>query len=229
MNRLAALLTVVFCACASTPKPLSASATAAERLEAAERATTTLKNARVSFVSESKGALTVQLTGTLDLFSKNTIALSSEGQFGNDQVHLELDTKNGDQNRSLTRGASVSNHKEPVPDALSETLGVMLVRLGVSHALGNLSTDLPIDKANGGVGEWLTISELTDLGAEAVGDVPCHRLSFNLTLDGQALGTTNVCIADATALPLDHATRLKTPSGERVVTERYTWSFKDGQ
>lgn len=226
----AMLSCVVLCAaCASGPKPLPANASAAERLEASEAAVIGAQNARVAFVTESKGLMMAQLTGTLDLFSKNTVFLSFEGQFGNDQVHVELDTRNGDQLRSLTKGANVSNHKEPVPEALSETLGVTMVRMGLLHTLGTLAADQALQHANGGVREWARAVDPQDLGAETVGDVPCHRIGFSLQVDGKDMGTSKVCIADATGLPVDRATIVRAPQGETTVNERYAWSFRGAQ
>ena len=225
----AALLCLALCACASGPRPLPASATAAERLEAAEAAVSNARDARVSFVTESKGLMVAQLTGTLDLYSKNVISLSSEGQFGSDQVHVELDTKNGDQNRSLSKGASVSNHKEPIPTELSETLGVTMVRMGLLHTVGTLTADQPLEHANGGVREWARAVDPKDLGPETSGEVPCHRVEFSLVVEGKQMGSSKICIADATGLPVDRTTVVKAPQGEMTVTERYAWSFREAR
>ncbi len=225
MKRLA--LAVLTCACASGPRPVPEAATALERLEASELALSTIHDAKVSFVTEAKGMVNAQLTGTIELYSKNVISFAAEGQFGNDQVRVELDTKSGDQNRSLSKGASVSNHKEPVPEALSEALGVMMVRMGLMHSVANLTADQPIEKANGGVREWVKAVDPKDLKRETVGDVACHRVGFDLWVDGKSVGTSNVCIADATALPVERVTTVRNDGGEMVVNERYSWSLKD--
>lgn len=214
------------CACASGGlKPVPETATPAQRLEAAEAATTSLRGARVAFVIESKGMIGAQLTGTIDFFSKNVIAYAAEGQFGSDQVRVELDTRSGNQSRSLSKGASVSNHQEPVPEFLSESLGVMLVRMGLMHTAANLTADTGIERSGGGVREWVKVTGLKDVGPETVGEVRCHRLEFSMLIEGKDMGTSSVCIADASGLPVERTTLVKSQSGEMTVSERYTWSF----
>ncbi len=217
---------LVVSACATAPRPLSATATPAERLEASELAVTSAHDAKVSFVTESKGMVNAQLTGTIELYSKNVVAFAAEGQFAEDQVRVELDTKTDKQNRSLSKGATVSNHLEPVPEALSEALGVMLVRMGLMHTVANLTSDQPVEHSTGGVREWVKALEPRELGAESAGGIACHRIEFSLWVAGQTVGTSNVCIADATALPVERVTIVKNASGQMVVNERYSWSFK---
>lgn len=223
------LLTCVFLtssACATTGvRPVSATATASERLEAAEAAVSTLRGAKVSFVTEAKGMVDAQLTGTLELHSKNVVTFSAEGQFGADQVRVELDTQTGDQNRSLSKGASVSNHHEPIPAFLSDALSVMLVRMGLMHTVANLTSDQPIERSGGGVRDWVRVVEPQSLSAETIDNVPCHRVAYALWVDNQSVGTSNVCIADATALPVERVTVVKSPTGEMTVNERYSWSL----
>ena len=214
------------CGCASGGlKPVPEKATPAERLEAAEAAATSLHGARLAFVTEAKGMLGAQLTGTIDFFSKNVIAYAAEGQFGSDQVRVELDTREGRQSRSLSKGASVSNHQEPVPELLSESVGVMLVRMGLMHTVANLIADTAIERSSGGIRDWVKTTGLRDLGPQTEGEVPCHRVEFGMLIEGKELGKSSVCIADASGLPVDHTTLVKNESGEMTVSERYTWSF----
>ena len=75
--------------------------------------------------------------------------------------------------------------------------------------------------------EWVKAVDPKDLKAETINDVACHRVEFALWVGGQTVGTSNVCIADATGLPVERVTTVKNPSGEMVVNERYSWSLKD--
>jgi hypothetical protein len=168
----------------------------------------------------------MQLKGELTLRGGNALKLTAEGTAGGEAVHLELDSTSGVVNRSLSKGKSASNHQEPVGDALAEALLVKLVRLGLMNDLSKLAADEAPDSVNGGVKQWVKAASPRDAGTKKVGEQSCHAVGYTVEITGQEAGTGELCIADATALPLSHTVSLHLGVGDVTSTETYSWKTK---
>ncbi len=221
-----AALVSLIAACASGPRPMSQSASPDDRLERAEEALLTAKNLTGSFEVSATGAKTALLKGALVLQGGNALKLVADGTYEKDTVHVELDSTSGMANRSLSKGPSASNHHEPVGEALAEALLVKLVRLGLVHDLARLSSDEAPDSVSGGVKQWARATATKDAGSKKVGDEPCHAVSYTLEIGGQVAGTGEVCISDATSLPLTRSATVHFGTGDLSATESYRWTIK---
>lgn len=214
-------------ACASGPRPLPRGASPEDRLATAEEALLTAKSLVGTFEVTATGAKPMHLKGELTLHGGNALKLTAEGTAGADAVHLELDSTAGVVNRSLLKGKSASNHQEPVGDALAEALLLKLVRLGLMHDLSKLSADEPPDSVTGGVRQWVKAGSPRDAGTRKVGELSCEAVSYTVEITGQEAGSGELCIAEATSLPLAHTVSLHLGVGDVTSTETYSWKTKE--
>lgn len=226
MKRLLPLL-LVAAGCAHTPRPVPPDALPGDRLLHAEKTLLTSSGLTATFELDSKGENPSHYAGTLELISGNALHLTAEGHFKSEAVQVELDSRDAaGTHRATTKGPSVSSHRDPPAPQLREALAITLVRMGLLHNLVKLTNDAPIEKAEGGVAEWVKAVNPKDGASEAVGGEPCRRVDFELHLQGQQMGEASLCIADQTGLPLQRNLTVHFPSGDMQVTESYKWQVK---
>lgn len=221
-----ALLTLL-AGCASGPRPVPSSATAAERLALTESALLGAKGLTGTFEIDAKGANAAHLTGTLELIDGNALHLVAEGHFKSEAVQLEVDSRDPTgTGRITTKGPSVSSHRDPPATRLREAVSVALARMGLMHNLARLSMDEPLEKTEGGVTEWLKALDPKDGASETINGEACKRVEFALQVDGLRTGDASLCIADATALPLQRNLTVHFPTGDMTVSETFKWQMK---
>lgn len=213
-------------ACASGPRPMPAGATAQERLERTEAALLGAKNLSGAFEIEATGQNASKFTGTLELAGGNALQLVSDGRFGGEDVHVELDSRSGDINRTVTKGASVNGHRDPPASALGEAIVVGLARMGLLHNLATLSMDKIIDHADGGVRDAVKALEAKDGAADQAAGEACHRVDYVLEVGGKRMGEASTCISDSTSLPLQRRTVVHFEGGDMIATETWRWTQK---
>lgn len=221
-----ALAVVVVTACAAGPRPMPEGLTPADRLAFSEAALQGARGASATFDVDASGSMSVKLSGTLALVDKNALALTAEGGFAGDHVRVELDSRSGDVNRSLTKGSSVSANRDPPAGALTEALVLGLTRMGVLHNLARLVGDEGVDRAQGGAGDWVKAVDVKEGGPDNVGGEACHRVDFSIEVDGLKKGDASVCLSDSTALPLHRRQTVHFDSGDMTVTETFRWTLK---
>lgn len=220
-----ALLTLA--ACASGPRPVPESTSPEARLQLAEEVLQTARAANASFEIESKGENAAKLTGTLHLLDGSAIHLQAEGAFKGEGVQLLVDSRQPDGiNRSTTRGPSVSSHRDPPAPKLREAVALGLVRMGLLHNLAKLSLDQPVDKAEGGFGEWVKPVAIKDGHSDNVHGQSCRRVDFDIEVGGKVMGDASVCIADATGLVLHRRQTVHFGAGDMTVSETFKWEVK---
>ena len=162
------------------------------------------------------GAFTANLKGSLHVKGKNKIKLKATGTFGGKEVVLQLESDG----THMVGGNGTQNFDGPAPKALGEALIIGLTRMGVLHNLARLTIGAPPDRAEGGVQEWV---QITDVHAKDSSVYPPTKIGFDLLLAGQKSGIVELDInTDATLLVkrLQHVTF---PTGEMRVTEEYSW------
>lgn len=213
--------------CASGPRPVPSSATAAERLSLAESALIGGKNVTATFEIDSKGENAAHLTGTLDLVDGNALHLVAEGNFKSEPVQLELDSRDPSGIlRTTTKGPSVSSHRDPPAYKLRESVGLGLARMGLLHNLALLSLDQPLEKTGGGFADWAKATAPKDGPSDTVNGEACKRVEFGIEVEGQKMGEASVCIADATGLPLQRTSTVHFPTGDMTLSETFKWQMK---
>ena len=220
-------LLIVLAGCASGPRPVPPSLTAAERLHFAEGALLEGKNLTGTFEIDSKGENAAHLTGTIELIDGNGLRLMAEGNFKSEPVQVELDSRDPSGIvRTTTKGPSASSHKDPPAQKLREAVGLGIARLGLLHNLALLSLDQPVDKAAGGFADWVKPLAPKDGASDTINGEPCRRVDFGIEVDGKNLGEASMCIADATGLPMQRSQTVHFPTGEMTVSETFKWQMK---
>lgn len=225
MKRYSVLILVV--GCASGPRPVPASVTAAQRLDFAERALLEGKNVTGTFEIDSKGENAAHLTGTIELIDGNGLRLVAEGHFKSEPVQLELDSRDPSGTvRTTSKGPSASSHKDPPSEKLREAVSLGIARMGLMHNLALLSLDQPVDKAGGGFAEWVKPLAPKDGTSDTINGEPCRRVDFGIEVEGKTMGEASLCIADATGLPMQRSETVHFPTGEMTVSETFKWQMK---
>lgn len=218
------LLALLATGCASGPRPVPRGATPAERLAFAEEVTLQARGV-ATFELDATGPQPAHFTGTLQLTGTNGLVLTADGRLGRDTVHLDLDSRQGDINRTVTRGNTASAQRNAPQPALHEALVVGLVRMGLLHNLVRLSGEQMVMNAEGGVRGQVVPLEVRDAGPDASGAEPCTRLEFQLQVGGTVTGDTSLCVSDATGLPLQRRVTVHFPEGDLTDVERFTWKL----
>ena len=213
--------------CASGPRPVPETATAVQRLSMAESALLDGKNLTGTFEIDSKGENAAHLTGTLELVEGNAMHLVAEGNFKSEPVQLEVDSRDPTGTlRTTTKGPSVSSHRDPPAPKLREAVALGIARMGLLHNLALLAADQPMEKVEGGFGEWVKPTDPKDGASESINGEICRRVDFGIEVEGKNRGQASVCIAVATGLPLQRTQTVHFPEGEMTVIETFKWQMK---
>jgi hypothetical protein len=221
------LLLFLLAGCAAGPRPVPANADERSRLSMAEEALLNGNKLTATFELDSRGANAAHMTGTLELIDGNAIHLVAEGNFKSEPVQIELDSRDSSGiNRSTTKGASVSSHRDPPASKLRQALAVGLARMGLLHNLVTLALDKPIEKLEGGIDEWVKAIEVKSGAAESINGEPCRRVESVVQVEGQRMGESSLCISDATALPLQRNLTVHFPEGDMTLVETFKWQQK---
>lgn len=225
MKRL--VLLTFLAGCASGPRPVPSSATAAERLAHAESALLGGKNLTGSFELDSKGENAAHLTGTIELVDGNAMHVVAEGNFKSELVQVELDSRDPTGIvRTTTKGPSVSSHRDPPASKVREVMALGIARMGLLHNLVVLTMDQPLEKTEGGYDEWVKAVEAKDGAAESFNGESCRRVDYVLQVEGKRMAEASVCIADATGLPLQRTQTVHFETGDMTETETFKWQMK---
>lgn len=212
--------------CAAGPRPMPQGLSPAERLAFAEAALTQARQVSATFEVEAQGSLKATLTGTLELVGDNALSMTAEGTFEGEPVRVELDSRFGDTNRSATKGAEVSGHRDPPAPALRRAVCLGLTRLGLLHNLSRLIRDQPVERAEGGVEDWVKPVDVSEGGPDTVSGERCQRVTFGIEVSGRRMGEASVCLSEATALPLHRRQTVRFASGDTTVVENFHWAVK---
>ncbi|MFT3706338.1 MAG: hypothetical protein QM817_01600 [Archangium sp.] len=221
------LVLLAISGCASGPRAIPDTVVGLERLKASEEILLAASDLHAKFEIESQGENPSKMTGALHFFGGNSINLISEGHFKSDQVQLTLDSRDPNGiNRTLTKGPSANSHRDPPASKLREAIVLGLVRMGLLHNLAILTMDRPIDKADGGFGDYVKALAPSDGHSDQINGVACRRVDFHIDVEGRDMGEASVCIADATGLPIQRKQTVHFPQGDMTVVESFTWEIK---
>jgi hypothetical protein len=167
------------------------------------------------------------MTGTLELIDGNALHLVAEGNYKSEPVQIELDSRDSSAiNRTTTKGASVSSHRDPPASKLREAIALGLARMGLLHNLVTLALDKPIEKIDGGIDTWVKSIEVKDGASESVDGEVCRRVESVVQVQGQRMGESSLCVSDITALPLQHDLTVHFPEGDMTLVETFKWQLK---
>jgi hypothetical protein len=152
---------------------------------------------------ESGAPYPSHLTGTLALGQANQLAISMDGEFKDEPVHLRL-RSNAGRLVGGPHGDGDAVIDVPTPPKLTEAVVVGLLGMGLLHNLALIDFGMPPDHAAGGAAEWVVTSAHTwDTGRDATIEGAAGRaLSFEIAVEGHPVGDATLWLDAATGLPL---------------------------
>jgi hypothetical protein len=220
MTRLASrfLLLVLISAAAGCSRPDAASEEAADgvsvpvdpeaRMAWLEERLTTADTVLVDFHITSSGAFTADIAGRFSMGPSGHTAIVADGTFGGRPVDLALLADGQEMTFANGENSTTAAH----PDALREAILIGLTRMGILHNLARFTTVAPPDHGAGGVRDWVVTGPYR---ADSTG------LGFDITVAGQPAGGASLEMDDE-GRPVVRYQRVAFPSGEMLVTERYS-------
>lgn len=208
--------------CASGPKPLSASATPQERLQAAEAALASVKGLAKVTVDEKSETAPVGLDAQLMFGQGGAASLEASGVLGKRRITAELRVAGELLSRAGGSGATYASHQRPLPADFRTRWAQALIRLGVRAAVTHLVEDRDVDGLEGEFDAAAKLLAPTVAGAETIDGVACTRLNVSLERPTAPSAPVTLCVADATGLLLERAEGV----APAVSVERYVWTLK---
>ena len=200
---LAIPLTGILLGCSTTPpSPAELFTQIEDRLLNAET---------VSFKTHITAEGAVQ--ATFDATYQGHGELDGKGSFAGRNVEVAL---RGDA-QQIVRSVNDQRVEAAAPSALGEGMIVGLTRMGLLHNLAMLQGGQAPDRIDGGVREWVRVSE-HELGPAKGEALPVR---FVIHVDGTRVATATLWIDSTTNLPLRREQVVQFPGGEMRVMEEY--------
>jgi hypothetical protein len=170
----------------------------------------------LAFRATSEGAFDAALTGALRLAADDRVALDASGSFGGRPVDLHLVADPGE-----TRGGRTeAPYSVGTPPDLADALVVGLVRMGILHNLARLVTDLPPERAEGGVRDWVRAVDVEWVEVHSPPEGAVAGLAFGVEVAGERTAEAVLWLDDE-GLPA-HRTQVVTfPGGTMQVVEEF--------
>ena len=156
------------------------------------------------------------LMGTLVLTRGNVMRLQAKGAFAQTPIDASLESDG----QRLVGGTTADAIEVDTPPALHEAMVIGLTRMGLLHNLAMLTGDAGPDHADGGVQDWVQVSNFAPaVVLEGVTDL---RITFDLTVAGAPAGSATLFVDAETGLPAAREQTVQFGTSEMRVLERYT-------
>jgi hypothetical protein len=165
---------------------------------------------RVVFHVTAEGIIQANLRGEFLLADYQEIHLGGEGQLGSQPVHFLAQTDEG----LLHFGPADNQFSMREPSDLKAALMIGFTRMGILHNAARLTGGAPPDQTEGGVQEWVTLSNV-------IQDASAATIMFEISVAGEPTGSASLALDDE-GLPLTRRQIVHFPGGEMRVTERYS-------
>jgi len=165
----------------------------------------------------AEGALEAHLQGKVVVEEGHRLKLEGSGPFGGSPLEVSL-TSDG---KNLQGGTQARTFDISTPPALREAVVYGFLRMGLLHNLARLTAGAPPDHANGGVQEWVVVSDVQAGEPEDVDGVRAVPLSFEITVSGVPSASATLWLAEDTGLPVRRTQTVRFGSDTMGVVERY--------
>ena len=169
--------------------------------------------ARIAFDVVAEGAVPAEFTGALLLVGDGRERVEASGSFAGQQLDVTL-ISDGDQ--MFWTGSEVGVE---TPEALRDALAIGLTRMGILHNLARLSGAAPPDHGDGGVREWVVVTQGDPDSIDVPGFDPAGALVLDITVAGEPSGS--FALEFDGPLPRIRHQVVQFPQGIMRVTERY--------
>lgn len=165
----------------------------------------------------STGALTSALEGEALLGSGNRAHLEFAGEFESKSALLALVS---DGNR-MWGGNGTDWFEEDAPPALNEGIVLGFTRMGILHNLAVLRGAGPPEGTDGGIRDWLTVTNFAWGEPETIEGVPTETVIFDIFVRGEPAAKAMLWLNAETGLPVQREQTVRFPGGEMKAVEIY--------
>lgn len=165
----------------------------------------------------ASGPYPAQLTGNTTLSGANHASVKADGVFAGQSASIRLRAHDG----RMKGGNSVLEFDQATPGALREAMVIGLTRMGLLHNLAMMSSGAPPDHADGGVRDWVQVTNLKLETDALIDGKPAVVFSFTVVVSGEDSGSATLWVHPETGLPLKREQVVSFENGEMRVTETY--------
>lgn len=177
-------------------------------------------NLNVKVRLRARGAVNAYLEGTALARPDNHVHLSLAGDYKGEKTNAELISDGQDMRLRKNKKA----HTSKTPTALSESLILGFMRMGLMHNAARLVEGEPPDHAQGGAGDWTKADNFRLVGTQSaprLGKV--MRIDFDVLVGGQKRGEGSLYVPARSRLPSQRVQTIHFPEGDLQVLEKYEW------
>jgi hypothetical protein len=188
------------------PPPLADPVAAFQTLEARLAGA---RQVRVRGHLKAEGALVADMVGELNIGQQRFTRLDFKGKIDGAAAEALL--------LSDGRGMNAGD----APPALVEALLVGITRMGLMHNVWKIANRETPSKAEGGVRDWVTVSDVREGPMEALRGVKTRSIEFAISVDGARVAEATLFLDRTTGLPVVRRQVVHFPEGEMRVVEEY--------
>ncbi|MFT7471831.1 MAG: hypothetical protein ACI8XU_001727 [Kiritimatiellia bacterium] len=162
----------------------------------------------LDFEVTAAGAVQASIAGTLEKNASGEVRLTAKGNFAGQYIDLVI-TRN---QQSFQFGNRESPQSAEAPAELWKALMLGFTRMGILHNIANLSSGAMPDHAEGGVDEWVLVSNVKIVDASYI---------FDIVVDDIPSGSASLT-TDEIGNPSKREQTVAFPGGEMRVVEMYS-------
>ena len=198
--------------------PLPASdARAEEMFRGLEKDLLGAKSLHLKFKISSEGPVTASLQGQLRLKSGNRAEIDVTGTYQSNPVKTRFESDG----KKMRWSAAGTQHELETPSALNEALIVGFTRMGLLHNLSALLEGEPPDHCEGGVVDWVQVSDFMFAAPDPSTKLRGRSIRFEIAVNGDNAGSANFWISPLTRVPVERRQTVHLRTGDLKVVELY--------
>ena len=175
------------------------------------------KSLRLRFKISSEGPVSALLQGQLRLKSGNRVEIDVSGTYQSKPVKTRFESDG----KKMHWTAIGQQFELETPKALSEAFIVGFTRMGLLHNLSALLGGEPPDHCDGGVADWVQVSDFLFAAPDPSIKLRGRSIRFEIAVEGKNAGEAEFWISPFTRVPVERRQTVHLKTGDLKVAESY--------
>ncbi len=175
------------------------------------------KSLRFKFNITSQGSISSSLQGQLRLRSGNRVEIDAKGDFQSKPVNLRF-VSDG---KRMRWSAAGQQYDVETPKTLNEAIIIGFTRMGLLDNLAMLLTGQQPSHAEGGIADWVQVSDFRFAAPERGGKQRGRALVFQIGIEGQPAGEVEYWLSPLAGMPVLRKQTIHARTGDITVVESY--------